>query len=450
MQMKEIYTSSLNPDLKAKFLKASEGLIVGEENGALMRMGRAPHHLMSFAFNQNVREDRVVLPNLFTHPGSVAVLSAGPDVVNLTQNFRSTVLNQDVFVFDPYGLSPYPSISLNLLDTLTPSEPAFIKKARRLADALLQSEFDTHKLSPSLWGNASDLLTALLVAVTTAPSSEFSPEMKNLNTCARLVFAYGKSEWNNFASRLECDCGPFDGLLNLVGRQHCENKELPRTPEIADAVRRALRFALSFPLKNHLETSSFPLAVLGNGNRKATVLAPRKPIKHASLNKLTASIFGEKQPRRRTETIWKATSLYVVMPTGQIKNNAPWLRSLFDTISACCFPLKGSPNLLAPEDRLLFLIDKVDDLSPFTPFLFPEMQGKGITFWGTSAAPKRAHELQKLRSFHIQDLDFIDSSGNRVPAQSDKRVLQAVLSHNRDMPYRPRLQRSTDPRLEAA
>ena len=82
-----------------------------------------------------------MIPNLLTAWRSVLVIDPKGENVRVTARARSAM--GPVHVFDPFGITGFPSAALNPLDVLTPNSPDLGEDAATLAEALVMDSAGT-------------------------------------------------------------------------------------------------------------------------------------------------------------------------------------------------------------------------------------------------------------------------------------------------------------------
>ena len=107
----------------------------------------------------------LVLPALFTAPGTVIALDVKGELFALTSGFRHSVLGHEILRFDPTDMSGT-ATRFNPLDTI-PRDDRDVAAAQAIAQVLVTAEKDAHSQTDDFWTRsaASALVTFLLHSI---------------------------------------------------------------------------------------------------------------------------------------------------------------------------------------------------------------------------------------------------------------------------------------------
>jgi type IV secretion system protein VirD4 len=114
-------------------------LLLGTFNGKMVASSDN-RHLVTIAGNRAGKTSSVLLPNLYTYPGSMLVIDPKGELASKSAQIRSGRLKQDVYVVDPFDVSSVPrelKARYNPLLEIDPASPHAIDDAAMLASAMI-------------------------------------------------------------------------------------------------------------------------------------------------------------------------------------------------------------------------------------------------------------------------------------------------------------------------
>jgi type IV secretion system protein VirD4 len=124
--------------------------------------------LITIAGARAGKTSTILEPNLYLYPGSMLVLDPKGEL-SRTARFRRAA-GHAVHVLDPFGVSPEPSASFNVLEELDPSRPTIVDDVSAITNALVVDDGDPRARH---WvDNARRLLLSITLLVLTFPTSE--------------------------------------------------------------------------------------------------------------------------------------------------------------------------------------------------------------------------------------------------------------------------------------
>ena len=138
-----------------------EGLLIGRDpdTGAMLAYD-GPAHLLTLAPTRSGKGVGSVIPNLLHARRSVIVVDPKGENARITHRTRAAM--GPVHVFDPFGLTGFPSAALNPLDALAPDSPDLGEDAATLAEALVMDP--PGQVQDAHWNEeARALLTGLIL-----------------------------------------------------------------------------------------------------------------------------------------------------------------------------------------------------------------------------------------------------------------------------------------------
>lgn len=153
-------------ELSKAGLFASDGILLGrvaDEPRPVADSGDA--HLAVVAPSGAGKTTCLVLPALFTAPGTVIALDVKGELFSLTSGFRQSALGHEILRFDPTDMSGT-AARFNPLDTI-PRDDRDVAAAQAIAQVLVTAEKDAHSQTDDFWTRsaASALVTFLLHSI---------------------------------------------------------------------------------------------------------------------------------------------------------------------------------------------------------------------------------------------------------------------------------------------
>jgi type IV secretion system protein VirD4 len=92
----------------------TKGIVVGKYNGKLIRYTK-PDFVSLGAGTRSGKGASIVIPNLLEWQDSLIVLDIKQECFNITSKYRKEVLNQDVFLFNPFSLTLRKMIKISII-----------------------------------------------------------------------------------------------------------------------------------------------------------------------------------------------------------------------------------------------------------------------------------------------------------------------------------------------
>jgi type IV secretion system protein VirD4 len=304
-------------------------LLLGTYNGHLIGSDDN-RHLVTIAGSRAGKTRTVLLPNLYTYPGSMLVLDPKGEAAALTAVHRHDVLGQDVRVLDPFrisGVREELQATLNPLAEIDPDSEHAIDDAALIGDALIvdsgNSEIGGYfsmaarnmlrgMILFTLLGKPREdnnlIITRKLLDLT-----EDAPDGEDAGSLSRVP-----------AFKLMAQVGEsFDGLVAMTGTSMLAKPPRERESVIATAVEN-LAFLDSPALRRNLARSTFRLDDLA------------------------------KRP----------TTIYLCLPAGRMATHFRWLRLIIDLAIvqleryALAHPVQEGSG-----DRIVFVLEEFATLN---------------------------------------------------------------------------------------
>ena len=283
-------------------LAGSQGLIVGEHAGELLRFaGEA--HLLSLAPTGGGKGVGAVFPNLLDYPGAILVTDIKGENYAVTARYRREVLRQPVEALDPFGLVGG-TARYNPLDLIDPARPDAYDLARLIAAMLVVPEPDRHE--PFWEDEAASLIAAMVLYVALVAG----PEERHLGTVRHHLTLADR----DLAALLD-EMAATDACFGLVRR--AANRIRQKEPRLLSGI-------------------------LASTNRHTELLDSP-----SLLHTLTASTF------RMADLKLFPHSLYLVLPPHHLVTHGRWLRLL---VASALRVLTATPG--QPPRNVLFLLDE--------------------------------------------------------------------------------------------
>lgn len=153
----------------AAFGYQSGHVLLGKYGGRLIGYG-GDKPMVMVAAARSGKTATVLVPALYTYPGSAMVLDPKGELAAATASYRRDVLGQDVAVLDPFGVSGQVPSPFNPLAELDLASPTLVDDVDTMTQALVLSDSGEEG---NHWTNASQaLLRGLILHTLTKPPAE--------------------------------------------------------------------------------------------------------------------------------------------------------------------------------------------------------------------------------------------------------------------------------------
>ncbi len=267
---------------------------------------KSDRHLMTVAGARAGKTSTLLIPNLLLYHGSTFVIDPKGELASATAQHRKEVLEQDVYVLDPWGTARNCPAELRarfdpLAELFETARDDLIDDASLMAEALIldQGEDSTH------WTNgARDLVRAVILHMI------FGPERETANLAQLLeniVMSMGSGPILKVMRDFEPpeDC-PKDvaKLIKSAGRSMLDTPDKERN-SILSTARNQLGFLSSTPMIDSLHKSSLRLRDL-----------KRKPV-----------------------------TVYLCLPAARMSTHAKWMRLILNMTMAALEVEQSKPEL---------------------------------------------------------------------------------------------------------
>lgn len=247
-------------------------LLLGKHNGQFIGVGDDKPMVLT-ASARSGKTATVLLPTLYTYPGSALVLDPKGELAAATAEHRRDVLGQDVHILDPFGATKLAASCFNPLAEIDPASPVAVDDVDMMTQALIVAEGGA---DGSHWTNsAENLLRGLILYALTLPE-----ENRNLVTVRQLLMlttpellatqaslqASGSKDpteatQNALFIEMAAKQGLFGGALAGAGTSFLRKNPRERS-SIVSTAETQLRFLDSEPLQASLRSSAFRLGQL--------------------------------------------------------------------------------------------------------------------------------------------------------------------------------------------
>jgi type IV secretion system protein VirD4 len=215
-------------------------------------------HIITIAGSRAGKGRSAIVPNLITYPGSVLAIDPKGELAAITADWRAEVLNQRVFVLDPFGVAGRVTEdhggAFNPLTILTPDSPSLIEDAGLIADALIMPAPGAK--DPHWDESAKQFLEGVILHVATAPAYEGRRDLVSVYECLMEGFAGLKDEMAD---------NPAADFAVLSLASHFFDKADNERSGVLSTLRRHIRFLGYSQMKKVLRGHSFDLRDLKTG-----------------------------------------------------------------------------------------------------------------------------------------------------------------------------------------
>ena len=271
-------------------------LLLGKFNGQLLGYGD-DKPMVICASARSGKTATVLLPTLYTYPGSALVLDPKGELAAATAEHRRTHLGQATYVLDPFGASGQVASGFNPLAELDPKSRTVVDDVDMMTQALILPENGSEG---SHWTNsAENLLRGLILHTLTMPAERrnlvtvrqllmlTTPELTEMQAALQASGSKDPAEATQSALFMEMarQGGLFGGALAGAGNSFLRKNPRERSSIVSTAETQT-RFLDSEPLQAALRDSALRLDDLRD--RPCTV--------------------------------------YLVLPAGHIEKHSRWLR----------------------------------------------------------------------------------------------------------------------------
>jgi type IV secretion system protein VirD4 len=215
-------------------------------------------HIITIAGSRAGKGRSAIVPNLITYPGSILAIDPKGELAAITADWRAEVLNQRVFVLDPFGVAGRVAEdhggAFNPLTILTLDSPSLIEDAGLIADALIV-------LSPGArdphWDeSAKQFLEGVILHVATSPLYDGRRDLVSVYECLMEGLEELKDEMRENSAA--------DFAVLALANAFFDKAETERSG-VLSTLRRHIRFLGYGQMKKVLRGHSFDLRDLKTG-----------------------------------------------------------------------------------------------------------------------------------------------------------------------------------------
>lgn len=322
-------------------------------------------HLVTVAPNRTGKGTSAIIPNLLLYTGSVLCIDPKGENAIVSAGRRRWFLDQQVEILDPWNIAvsvlnekggadgtgyghdekmAFKQAGFNPLDILHPDNPDLIDDARGVADSIVvPSHGDQH------WSDeAKDLLTTLMLHVTTSPAEDGQRHLGRVRDILSLHPADLQDLLNDMAEN--------GHPLVISGANRMMQKSEKELQSVVSTAVSNTHFLDSPSLRRCLEKSTFDFAQLKSDDNPLTV--------------------------------------YLVIPAERLDTHGRWLRSLVSQATESMSRTKGKPKRPA-----LFILDEFAALGRLATIerAFGLMAGFGMRIWAIVQDLSQPQDLYKNR-----------------------------------------------------
>lgn len=322
-----------------------------------------PHddrHMMTIAGTRGGKTSRVILPNLYTYPGSVIAIDPKGELATKSAQHRAEVLGQKVFVLDPYGAATgcgLNAASWNPLAEIDPKSDEALDDARKLAEAMTISsgrDSDAHWIE-----NAQNVIAAVILYVLNIPTTHDAPP-RNLLT-VRDMLMLNTQEIKDTAKRDPKDPG------SAAARQRAFYSLLQGADVDEDGQ----------PLYDgFIAAMGATLESMADKERESVFSTARTQTRFLDSRKMRGALSGE--PFKLADLKRESISLYLCLPARYMHEQRRWMRLIINLALAA---FERDPTV--PRWPILFLLEEFPQLGVMQEMKIAAalLAGYGIRLW---------------------------------------------------------------------
>ena len=248
------------------------GVLLGTYNGKLIGTNDN-RHLTLISGNRGGKTSTVLLPNLYSYPGSIIVIDPKGELAAKSAAHRKDVLGQDVYVLDPFGITGKPAIDafgatglrpdlraqFNPLLELDPLSNNVVDDAALVAEAVIPDMTG----EAAYWSMAAKNLVQGLILYTLLDPNPAGRTMQAMRSC---LYEFDEPDGDsnvelvrtNFFRRMRECGGVFDGFVKDVGGSMLSKAE-KESASIFSTATENLSFLASPAMRENMLQSSFKL-----------------------------------------------------------------------------------------------------------------------------------------------------------------------------------------------
>lgn len=326
-------------------------VLLGKYAGRLIGDGGDDRPMITVASARSGKTATVLKPALYTYEGSALILDPKGELAAATAEHRREVLGQDVFVFDPFGVSGQAASPFNPLAELDIAGPTLIDDVDIIAQALIVDEGGS---DGNHWTNsARGLVRTLILHALTKPAEE-----RNLAVVRQLLML------------------TYPALVDAQAAFKSSG-----TKDVAEATQNALFMEMAS------QVTAFGGALSGGANsmlrkapRERSAVASTAEAQTLFLDSANMQASLVSSSVRLSQLAERPTTIYLVLPSAQMEKHFRWLRlivrlALLALERRGLWP-RGKPRILfcMEEFALLQHLQVMESAAAFFP-------GYGVKLW---------------------------------------------------------------------
>lgn len=375
-------------------------VLLGSYRGRLIGMG-GDKPLVTVASARSGKSSTVLLPTLYTYPGSMLVLDPKGELAQLSAAYRRDVLGQRVYVHDPSRCSGLRSSAYNPLAELDPASDRLVDEVDAIANTIIQEQGGS---DGQFWMQISRTLTrgTILQTLTLPPEQRTLPVVRSM---------------------IELTYPPLVHLRKKL--------EAANVPNAHHVVQNALFHAMA----DQGDRFGGNLAGVGatflamdsrlQGNVLSTVRAELK-----FLASQTLQAMASRSDFRLSELADARTTIYLCMSPSDLEEQFRWLRLI---VRQALSVLERRGTWPRDKPRILFLMEEFPILKhmPIMEQAAAYFPGFGVRLWSV------LQDLSQLKHYYRDTWQtFLGNAGVvQVFANNDKLTLDYISDRGGSMSF---------------
>lgn len=275
-------------------------------------------HIVTVAGSRAGKGVSLIVPNLLSYRGSAIVVDLKGENANITAQWRSEVLKQEVIVLDPFEETTFKSQSFNPLLFLDPKDKAFIDDVTDLAEALVVRG----NAKESYWDDAArSVIKMILIYIIL----DHEIEDRNLWWLRELILVgQSKSERPDYRPPV------FKKNADLSEEENDEAREQVRRQTLKDSEKSFHQFLKNLSKHDHpfVKGTAQRLLQAGDNERGSIISTTQRNTEFLDSECVSDTL---KKNDFDLSSLRKGATVYLVLPEMRLAGQSRWLR-LFLTV----------------------------------------------------------------------------------------------------------------------
>jgi type IV secretion system protein VirD4 len=291
------------------------GKLVGSDGVERLLSHNDDAHIVTVAGSRAGKGVSLIAPNLLNYRGSAIVVDLKGENANITAQWRSEVLKQEVIVLDPFGETNFNSQSFNPLLFLNPDDKSFIDDITDLAEALVVRG----NAKESYWDDAArSVIKMILIYII----MDHDLEDRNLWWLRELILV-GQSK----SERPDYQPPVFKKDASLSEEENDEAREDVRTQTLKDNENSFLQFLKNLSNHDHpfVKGTAQRLLQAGDNERGSIISTTQRNTEFLDSKCVSDTL---KKNDFDLSSLRKGASIYLVLPELRLAGQSRWLRLL--------------------------------------------------------------------------------------------------------------------------